>query len=279
MISLFFALSLGGGDAQAQAPARRPASSVRVYSRAPRPVPRTYGYRPYYTGWYAHPYYRHVYAPPRSRVVVSFGYATQPWSTSWAPPPRDGWVWVPGRRMPGGYWSPGYWRPRSTPPSGYTYVPGYWAGDTYVEGYYRATVRNGWTWVPGGYVAPGQYAPGTWRPLQAVPDGFVWEPGFYDGAQYVDGFWRPAARSGHRWIPATWAADGTRVSGYWQPLEARPGFVWVPGWFDGSGWVEGYWESASDYRRGTARPPAAPEEGELAPEVEGPEQPLALPVE
>jgi hypothetical protein len=30
-------------------------------------------------------------------------------------------------------------------------------------------------------------------------------------------------------------------AGFWLPLVADDGFTWVPGWFDGVSWVEGYW--------------------------------------
>lgn len=209
-------------------------------------VPGRSYYRPYYTRWYVHPYYRHVYA---TRVVVGFGFATYAWRSSWAPPPRAGWSWQGGYWSRYGYWVPGYWVPRArvSVPVGYVYVPGWWDDDAYIEGYYRKERRDGWVWEDGYYLENGDYIRGHWRPTQPPRAGYLWEAGFWDGETWVEGFWRPEARRGFTWASAYYDEDGVFHSGYWLPAEERPGFVWVPGWFDGNTWVEGYWESEQKY--------------------------------
>ena len=36
--------------------------------------------------------------------------------------------------------------------------------------------------------------------------------------------------------------------GYWMPAEAQDGYTWVPGWFDGNSWEEGYWVLDSEFQ-------------------------------
>lgn len=149
-----------------------------------------------------------------------------------------------------GYWNPGYWRPvRSAPRAGYAYVPGWWDGDIYIEGYYRRQARRdgSWRWIDGQYANNGQYSRGHWEPQNSAPEGYVWEPGFYDGETYVDGFWRPQFRNGFTWLSAYYDEDGIFHAGYWLPITEEIGFTWVPGWFDGNQWVEGYWVRADEY--------------------------------
>jgi hypothetical protein len=76
----------------------------------------------------------------------------------------------------------------------------------------------------------------------------VWEAGYWDGQYWVEGFWRPATRSGYRWVSAYLDEDGIIHAGYWEPVDDRPGYVWIPGWFDGDTWIEGYWVSEQQYR-------------------------------
>jgi len=128
----------------------------------------------------------------------------------------------------------------------YVYVPGWWDNEVYVEGYYRKDGRDGWVWVPGEYLEDGAYIPGHWIPRGDSPDGYVWEPGFFDGTTWVDGFWRPEFRPGYQWLSAYYDAEGIYNSGYWLPLEERASHVWVPGWFDGTQWVEGTWLHESE---------------------------------
>lgn len=197
-------------------------------------------YRPYYSRWYVHPYYRYRHSVV---VVGSFGWDCHPWRSSWAPPMRSGWTWVGGYHRHG-YWNPGYWAPpRTVVRTSYVYVPGWWVGTNYVEGYQRPQQRDDgdWVWVDGYYLEDGTYIWGHWMPTKAGPQGYVWEPGFWDGETYVDGFWRPQFRRGFAWVSAFYADDGVFHSGYWMPNQQEQGMTWVPGWFDGNTWNEGEW--------------------------------------
>ena len=229
---------------------------MRAHPDAGRPPPSYHPYRGWYSHWYVHPYYRHWHA---TSCVVGFGFAVYPWRPVWVPPLRGGWIWVPGWWSLGVWW-PGYWAPQVTTvvvyDTEYVYVPGYWSDEVYVDGYYRVTEREDgdWTWVEGYYLDDGTYIPGHWMPSAPGPEGYTWEPGFFDGEAWVGGFWRPGFRKGFVWISAWFDADSIFHAGYWEPSEARPGFVWVPGWFDGEAWNEGEWVSEEDYR---AADPAA----------------------
>jgi len=205
--------------------------------------PDYYWYRPYYSRWWCHPYWRYTYP---TWMVVDFWFPVYPWYDYWYPPYRSGWSWVPGY-WAFGYWHPGYWRPIYRAPRHYVYVPGYWYRDVYVEGYYRTETRRGWVWVDGYYLDDGTHVPGYWRPRGEGPEGYVWEPGFFDGETWIDGFWRPEYRSGYRWVSAYYDADSVYHGGYWMPLREQPGKVWIPGWFDGEQWVQGYWVDEVKY--------------------------------
>jgi hypothetical protein len=253
-------------------------------------VPATWWYRPYYAHWWCHPWYRWTWS---TTVVVGFGFPTYAWVDTWLPPARAGWVWVPGS-WAYGWWTPGYWMPLSPAPVGYAYVPGWWDRDVYVEGYFRSDARDGWEWVEGFYTEDGTYIPGHWRPLGDGPEGYVWEPGFFDGNQEVDGFWRPEFRDDYRWVSSYFEESGLYHAGYWEPLADRPGFVWVPGWFDGNEWIEGKWVSEEEYRTtdpstwrpedgwdGTGAPPApaGPPPEKIRDRLDAlPPKPLAIPV-
>lgn len=232
---------------------------VHTHVHAHYVVPSWYYYRPWYTRWYVHPYYRWCYG---TSVVVHFGFGTHAWMDSWIPPSRLGWTWVPGY-WAWGYWHPGYWAPIAPPPTRYVFVPGWWEKrqekEVYVEGYYRVDERDGWEWVDGFYLDDGTYVRGHWRPAGDAPSGYTWEPGFYDGETWVDGFWRPEFRKGFVWLASWFDEDGVFHSGYWLPQEERPGHVWVPGWFDGNQWVEGYWVAEETYRSADLQSWEAPE--------------------
>jgi hypothetical protein len=276
---------------------RPTAAHVHATSYAIHRPPVVHTYRPYYTRWYCHPWYRYRYS---TWAVVSFDFVIYPWYAWWVPPARYGWAWSPGY-WDYGYWHPGYWAPVSTAPIGYAYVPGWWEDEVYVEGYYRVEQRDSWTWVDGYYLDDGTYVRGHWMPDGAGPEGYVWEAGFWDGESYVDGFWRPEYRGGFAWIDAYYDGDGIYHSGYWMPLEEEPGKVWIPGWFDGSGWIDGYWVDESEVTEEAVEswvPPEGYDEGwdeevdprTLTPEEAPPakliqkyrdesgEEPLALPV-
>jgi hypothetical protein len=220
---------------------RPSASHVRPAPHAHDRPPIHNHYRPWYTRWYSHPWYRYQYS---TLAVVSFGFAVYPWLDWWVPPARPGFYWVPGQTIYGVWW-PGYWAPVGPAPFGYVYVDGWWEDDVYVDGYWRSEEREGWEWVEGYYLDDGGYVRGHWRPQSEAPEGYVWEAGFWDGEDMVDGFWRPEFRDGYVWVSSYYDEDGIFHGGYWSPLEDRPGAVWIPGWFDGNGWIEGYWVDES----------------------------------
>ncbi|MCK6508016.1 hypothetical protein L6R53_32400, partial [Myxococcota bacterium] len=248
--------------------------------------PRHHWYRPLYAHWWVHPYYRWTHA---TVAVVWLGFSVHAWVDTWAPPPRAGWVWIPGY-WAGAIWVPGYWSPAAPVVyTGYTYVPGWWVGDVYVEGYYRVAARDqgSWTWVDGYYLDDGTYVWGHWVPAGTAPEGYVWVPGYWDGEQWLEGFWRPERRRDYVWVGAWYDDQGIFHSGYWEPKEALAGHVWIPGWFDGEQWVEGYWVAEAEYDSADPenwQPPegwdAGWDEAEAAqPEpAEDGELPLALPV-
>lgn len=215
-----------------------------------RPLPRRYHYRSYYSRWYVHPFYRSCYS---TYSVVGFGFAVSPWAVTWAPPARPGWVWVAGHYNSWGYWTPGFWTPVRTAPvvnnNTYVYVPGWWQDELYVEGYWRPEARDDgdWLWVEGYYLEDGTYVSGHWRPTIAGPEGYSWEPGFFDGETWVEGFWRPEFRAGYVWVSSWYDEEGIFHTGYWEPTDAVPGQVWIPGWFDGTDWVPGYWVDETEY--------------------------------
>ncbi|MFZ5477648.1 MAG: hypothetical protein ACOZNI_12800, partial [Myxococcota bacterium] len=256
---------------------------VRAHPHAHHPPPRFAPYRPWYTHWYVHPYWRWTHS---TVVVVWLDFTPDPWVDHWAPPGRPGWVWVPGH-WSGPRWIPGHWAPSYGPPvyagARYVYVPGWWVGPVYVDGYWRTEARDGWVWVDGYYLEDGTYVWGHWEPAGDGPDGYVWEPGFWDGEVWVEGFWRPEFRAGYRWVSSWYDDDGVYHAGYWEPVEDKPGHVWIPGWFDGERWVGGEWVTEAEYE--AADPERyQPEEGwddghEGAATTEADEgPPLAVPV-
>lgn len=156
----------------------------------------------------------------RVAVTRSFGWQVNPWSRGWRPPIRDRWIWMPGQYRYG-YWCPGYWIPsQAMIPAGFVYVPGWWVGQVYFEGYYRPQIRRDgdWIWIEGYYLNDGSYVWGHWMPANPGPPGHVWEPGFYNGETYVDGFWRPQFRQGFVWISSYYSLEGVFYSGYWSSL-------------------------------------------------------------
>ena len=212
-------------------------------------VPSRWHYRGYYSRWWVHPWYRWRYS---GVAVVRFTFVTSPWVVTWAPPPRVGFIWVPGYYSYNS-WQPGTWEPEvleDAAPEGYVWVPGWWEGDVYIEGYWRLEYRTDgdWEWVEGFYYDDNSYARAHWRPLGPAPQGYVWEPGFWDGESLIDGFWRPQARRDYDWVPAYYDEEGLINTGYWYPKLEEPGQVWIPGWFDGNEWSEGYWVDEREYR-------------------------------
>ncbi len=239
------------------------------------PAPRSPAYEGWYTHWWVHPYWRWVHA---TTAVVNLGFRCMPWDVAWVPPFRPGWQWAPGH-WGGTTWTPGHWEPLGRAPVGYVFVPGFWVAGFWVEGHWRVQDRRGWRWVDGAYVADGVYQQGHWQPAISAPVGRVWEPGFWDGEIWVEGFWRPVRYPGYSWVSARWGDDGVYRCGYWEPTRDRPGFTWVPGWFDGTEWQGGYWVSDAVYQTTDTdrwQPPTDDSESDAAPgSTDGP--PLALP--
>jgi hypothetical protein len=216
--------------------------SVRRHPHVHYAPPHRWSYRPYYTRWYCHPWYRYQYS---TTAVVTLGFVTYAWTDTWVPPSRSGWAWVSGYYAYG-YWHPGHWSPVAPPPVHYVYVPGWWDQQVYVEGYYRQESREGWRWVDGDYVEEGDYASGDWVPDEEAPEGYAWEQGFFDGDTWVDGFWRPEYRDGFSWMSDYFDDEGIYHAGYWVPTSENADHAWVPGWFDGTGWIDGYWVEESE---------------------------------
>lgn len=248
-----------------------------VHMHPHHPHPHYVWYRPRWTHWWVHPYWRWAHA---TTVVVAYSYTPDPWADAWAPPARDGWVWV-GGYYAGATWVPGYWRPVETQPTWYgaewVWVPGWWMGPTWVEGHWRLQSRNGWVWVDGYYLEDGSYVRGWWEPASGAPTpGYVWEAGHWDGEFWVEGFWRPDSRDDYRWVDASLDADsGIYYAGYWEPADQQTGSVWIPGWFDGDQWNEGEWVSQAEYDK------ADPEnwQPEAGWDEQPPENSVALPTD
>lgn len=267
--------------------ARPHSHHVRPAPHAGHPPPDWVYYRPYYARWYVHPYYRWLAA---TVIVVNFTFVVDPWLAVWVPPPRAGWTWVPGHYDALGFWVPGHWVPIGGPPTWYphvhyVYVPGYWQGPVYVEGWWRADARDGWIWQDGYYLSDGTYVSGHWEPAGPGPEGYTWEAGYFDGEEWVEGFWRPELRAGYTWVSAYFDESGIYHGGYWMPLETQPGHTWIPGWFDGQQWVEGYWVSDQEYQAADPQSWTAPEgwndgwDAAAAAPASTDDAPLALPVD
>lgn len=83
---------------------------------------------------------------------------------------------------------------------------------------YMPAPRAGWVWVPGAYFGP-RWRPGYWAPA-AVRAGWLWVPGYWAGTVYVDGYWREEARPGQVWVDGYYDDDGVWVPGYWAPANS-----------------------------------------------------------
>lgn len=98
---------------------------------------------------------------------------------------------------------------------------------------------------PGGYWVAGHCA----RVGAPPRAGWVYVPGYWNGAIWISGFWRPTARAGFRWVEERVSEDGAYETGYWEPEGGGPeGAIWRPGYWDGARWVEGGWVSSSQYQ-------------------------------
>lgn len=98
------------------------------------------------------------------------------------------WEWVEGEYQEDGAYVPGHWRPVGAEPSGYTWEPGFWNGEEWVEGYWRPVARDGYHWVTAHLNEDGVFEAGYWEPDQDWP-GMIWVPGWFDGVKWVPGYW------------------------------------------------------------------------------------------
>ncbi|MBN1828441.1 MAG: YXWGXW repeat-containing protein [Deltaproteobacteria bacterium] len=90
-------------------------------------------------------------------------------------------------------------------------------------------------------------------PLKPPPPaaGFIWIERYkHASGVYIGGFWRPAAKEGFVWTDGVWSDDGQWTPGHWAPVKAKPGFFWVPGYWNGAVWVEGYWRPSVNQGHG-----------------------------
>lgn len=102
--------------------------------------------------------------PAEAGVVVSIGlpgFTINAWSPHYVPAARSGWSWAAGHYDAWGQWHPGHWRPVSAR-AGYDWVPGYWVGAHYYDGYWRSYNRVGYSWVSG-YYSRGAWCEGYWH--------------------------------------------------------------------------------------------------------------------
>ncbi|MFZ5479905.1 MAG: hypothetical protein ACOZNI_24285 [Myxococcota bacterium] len=53
--------------------------------------------------------------------------------------------------------------------------------------------------------------------------------------------YRPDPRPGWVWMPGHWEGRDW-VAGRWVPEHHRAGYVWVDGYWSGHHWVDGYWQ-------------------------------------
>ncbi len=56
--------------------------------------------------------------------------------------------------------------------------------------------------------------------------------------------YRPDARPGWDWVPGYYNARRVWVPGYWRPVAVRVGWAWIPGYWVGPDYVEGSWREA-----------------------------------
>ena len=146
-------------------------------------------------------------------------------------------TYEPGYRAETGYWIPGFRRRHARP--GYAWAAPYWNGHTYISGFWRPhRVRTGMVWVRG-HVGPyGYWVDGCWRPT--IRTGYAWTAGYYVAGTYVWGFWRPTIRrAGHVWV-AGYGWGGMWSPGHWR-VSARVGHFWMPGYYGHGRYVAGYW--------------------------------------
>lgn len=156
--------------------------------------PSRYGWS-WVPGYWYYGYWHPGYWRPLAPIPIGYVYVPGWWQTEvvyvegfYRQESREGWRWVDGQYLDDGTYVRGHWLPRGTTPAGYTWVPGFWNGDQWLEGFWRPEFRSGYRWVEGYYDADGLFVAGYWEPIEDVP-GHIWVPGWFDGSEWVEGYW------------------------------------------------------------------------------------------
>lgn len=92
----------------------------------------------------------------------------------WRAPFKKGFYWVEGKEDESGNWIPGHWHPVKPAPKGQVWVPDYFNGMVWVQGYRRPVSRPGYIWVDP-YWHGGRWRAGYWR---AYKGGHPWRSRF-----------------------------------------------------------------------------------------------------
>lgn len=156
-------------------------------------------------------------------------------------PPDVEWVWEDGYVRPDGTTVDGFYRESQR--DGWSWDGPHWDNDgqTWVEPGWRWTgaAKPGFVVVPGHRAEDGYWVADDWRP-QSVPNQ-DWVDGRWEGNVWIEGSFRPrVARAGFVWEPGHWTPAGAWIDGQWRPA-ARQGFAWVPAAFRFGRWRPGYW--------------------------------------
>ncbi len=90
------------------------------------------------------------------------------------PAERSGYLWIESQRDEYGRFFPGYWEPlapwRRTG-GVMAWVPGYYSGGAWIEGYWRLPAREGYSWQNGYFDGDGRWHEPAWTPVD--PDGYL----------------------------------------------------------------------------------------------------------
>lgn len=105
---------------------------------------------------------------------------------------RVGWRWVAARTDHDHHTVQGHWEPTGPLRPEWSWEPGFWDGEVWVEGYWRPNALAGYDWVSAHWDEEGVYHCGYWEPTEDKP-GHVWVPGWFNGQSWVPGYWVTAA--------------------------------------------------------------------------------------